>query len=135
LAPPFEFHSGEHMGAVLLIRLDRKRSVITPPVGIADLEHHLVELAERFGTRGVAHPLIRDDAVAHRHLEVLDELRHPRLRPRREGLGDVRLAERFAKYLVGRLRAPLPARERLPGAGEPGIETEVLVEEGRREIR
>ena len=94
---------------VALRGVDRKRRVILPLVGVADLHGESREFLLRLGLRGVGHPVEPGDVLRKRRLQIPDHLQHAGLVLFGEVLGHVHLADGFAEGAVGHRHRTLPA--------------------------
>ena len=115
-----------YRSAASIVRL----RVVAPLVGIADHHVHLRQLLERGLLGRGAHPVVAADAVAHRRLQVGDQLLHHRLgrspgniRRRRSG----RAARRAMLSII--VDAALPPRPQLGHADQRLGEVEPAVDE------
>ena len=135
LARVFKTISALHVAEVVA-GLDFERGVVAPLFGIADLVANGVQLAQRFGFGGGAHPVQVFDLVLHGGFNLLGHELRFGLGLRGERAAHKLLAERFAEIAIDRARAGLPAR-RHGGHAAQGlrIEVEAGLFEGMGEIR
>ena len=125
-----ELHRPRDVAAeVVASELDRR--IVTPPVRVADLVRHRLQLLQRQRAGGRGHPLQRLEVLLHRVLDPEHHLQGLPLELRREVLLDEDLSQRLAEIAIHPAHAALPPRRHLLAAGEvPPVEREVLLHEG-----
>ena len=114
--------------APVVVAPDPDRRVIAELVRVANLLREAVELRERFGARGIGHPIEFLEAIAKNRFQVRDQFAHARAGGWRKIFFDVKPAERLADGTVNDVRGALPARFGLRRAAQNGlIESKILV--------
>ena len=100
----------QHVLPVALSGVDVQIAVISPLVGIADLDGEAVELDQGVHLGLGAHPRQRGDVLTQSFLEVIHQLLHLLLGVGGEELLDIELAYGLAQHGVGHIERVFPAR-------------------------
>ena len=105
-------------------------------IGVADLQHVVVQLLERLLACGRRHPVERLDVRLVRLQQIRDQKLRLRFGLRREVFGNIELAERLTHSIVEQLHAACSAIELLRFAlKDCAIEGKIRVIEFLRQIR